>query len=229
MIVLCNSCQTKYSVDERKIPPTGVKVKCHKCQNIIFIKPPESTLPSAPAVVKPEPLKPTVPEPPKPTVPEPPKPTMPEPPKPTMPEPPKPVIPHEAPKPTEPMPEKPAGLEMQGTEYQVEKPTQPSTVESAAGPAVSVPAEEGMSEEDKKWHQRAKRLAKALASDLVLYNQSKVEEGLRNGTLVQLLGAEIRRSWEYYCQQIPKKIVDNTDYFKEQLNKIVGKGKELFK
>ncbi|MGQ9817790.1 MAG: hypothetical protein ACUVQ3_07595, partial [bacterium] len=86
-----------------------------------------------------------------------------------------------------------------------------------------------MSEEDKKWHERARRLAKALASDLVLYNQEKVEQGLREGTLIQLLGSEIRRSWEYYCQQIPKHIIENSDYFKEQLNKIVGKGKEIFK
>jgi hypothetical protein len=130
---------------------------------------------------------------------------------------------------TEPRPVKPAGLEMQGTEYQTEKIEQPPAAVPETKPALSETSEEGMSEEDKKWHQRAKRLAKALASDLVLYNQSKVEEGLRSGTLVQLLGAEIRRSWEYYCQQIPKKIIDNSDYFKEQLNKIVGKGKELFK
>ena len=86
-----------------------------------------------------------------------------------------------------------------------------------------------MSDEDKKWHNRARRLAKALASDLVLYNKDKVEEGLRENTLAKLLGAEIRRSWEYYCQQIPQHIRDNSDYFKEQLNRIVGKGKEIFK
>ena len=90
-------------------------------------------------------------------------------------------------------------------------------------------SEEELSDEDKKWHARARRLAKALASDLVLYNKARVEQGLRDGTIAQLLGPEIRRSWEYYCQQIPKHIVESTDYFKEQLNKIVGKGKKLFK
>jgi hypothetical protein len=104
----------------------------------------------------------------------------------------------------------------------------PLEIETTAKP-VTVPPTAGLSEDDKKWHERARRLAKALASDLVLYNQDKVEQGLRDGTLVQLLGSEIRRSWEYYCQQIPKHIVDSSDYFKEQLNKIVGKGKELFK
>ncbi len=90
-------------------------------------------------------------------------------------------------------------------------------------------SEQGMSEEDKKWHARARRLAKALASDLVLYNKARVEQGLREGSIAQLLGPEIRRSWEYYCQQIPKHIVESTDYFKEQLNTIVGRGKKIFK
>lgn len=119
-------------------------------------------------------------------------------------------------------------------------PESTSTVEPpevAAPPGAEVqaprrpepPSEERMSEEDKRWHNRARRLAKALASDLVLYNKDKVEEGLLKNTLAQLLGPEIRRSWEYYCQQIPEHIRDNSDYFKEQLNRIVGKGKEIFK
>jgi len=178
MIVECSSCHTKYNVDESKIPPTGVKVRCRKCQNIIFIKkevpPPQPTAPEIPAA----------------------------PPKPEQPPPPEP-----------------------------QKPPEPTAPTEAAIPRVEKPAPlpEGMSEEDKKWHERARRLAKALSSDLVLYNQDKVEKGLREGTLVQLLGSEIRRSWDYYCQQIPKHIVQSTDYFKEQLNKIVGKGREIFK
>ncbi|UCD04723.1 MAG: zinc-ribbon domain-containing protein [candidate division WOR-3 bacterium] len=90
-------------------------------------------------------------------------------------------------------------------------------------------SEEELSEEDKKWHARARRLAKALASDLVLYNKARVEQGLKDGTIAELLGPEIRRSWDYYCQQIPKHIVESTDYFKEQLNTIVGKGTKIFK
>ncbi|MGQ9665654.1 MAG: hypothetical protein ACUVUH_10055, partial [bacterium] len=138
-------------------------------------------------------------------VPKPPEPEVPLPPEPQIPAPSEPEVPVTPPaqKPVTPEPE------------QVMKVVSPPPVE--------------MSEEDKKWHERARRLAKALASDLVLYNQEKVEQGLREGTLIQLLGSEIRRSWEYYCQQIPKHIIENSDYFKEQLNKIVGKGKEIFK
>lgn len=170
MIVECSNCHTKYNVDEKKIPATGVKVRCRKCQTIIFIK---KEVPQPPPQAEAE----------------------------------KPVSPP-------PSPEAP-------------KPTAPTVSEPQRPPEPPLP--EGLSVEDKKWHERARRLAKALASDLVLYNQDKVEKGLREGTLVQLLGSEIRRSWDYYCQQIPKHIVEGTEYFKEQLNKIVGKGKEIFK
>ncbi len=119
----------------------------------------------------------------------------------------------------------------QGPAPTVEPPpvSRPPGAEVEVPPRSRPPREEEMGEEDKKWHNRARRLAKALASDLVLYNKDKVEEGLRENTLARLLGAEIRRSWEYYCQQIPQHIRDSSDYFKEQLNKIVGKGKEIFK
>lgn len=188
MIVECSNCHSKYNVDENKIPPSGIKARCHKCGAIIFLQkkaPPEEK--------KPE------------TIPPEPKVSPPPPPTPPPPPPPPEVTPPSVEKPVPPKPE--VGV--------VSKPPAP-------------PAGE-MSEEDKKWHERARRLAKALASDLVLYNQEKVEQGLRDGTLVRLLGSEIRKSWEYYCQQIPKHIVESTDYFKEQLNKIVGKGKEIFK
>lgn len=219
MIVECTNCHAKYNIDENKIPPTGVKVRCPKCQNIILVKKEETVVspkiepppvpkvePPAPPKVEPPPTpkieEPPIPKVEKPIVQEPP---VPKPPEPEVPAPPEPEIPVTPPvqKPVAPEPEP------------VIKPPSPPPVE--------------MSEEDKKWHERARRLAKALASDLVLYNQEKVEKGLRDGTLVQLLGSEIRRSWEYYCQQIPKYIIENSDYFKEQLNKIVGKGKEIFK
>lgn len=217
MIVECSNCHSKYNVDENKIPSAGVKVRCPKCQNIILIKkedvlprveppPPPKIEPPPPPEVKPPPAQ-KIEEPQPPRVEEPAikETTIPKPPEPEVPSPPETEIP------AGPSVHKPVSSEVEP----VIKPPGPPPVE--------------MSEEDKKWHERARRLAKALASDLVLYNQEKVEQGLRDGTLVQLLGSEIRRSWEYYCQQIPKHIIENSDYFKEQLNKIVGKGKEIFK
>ena len=192
MIVECNHCHTKYNIDEGKIPSAGVKVRCKKCSNVIYIKksppPAEEKIPELvgdeSATSQPVAEGGT-------------------PPPPVVEKPPSPVLP------------KYAETERKAIEESVERKVHIS--------------EEELSEEDKKWHARARRLAKALASDLVLYNKARVEQGLRDGTIAQLLGPEIRRSWEYYCQQIPKHIVENSDYFKEQLNTIVGRGKKIFK
>lgn len=218
MIVECDNCHARYNVDENKVPAAGVKVRCNKCKQVLFIKK-EPAPPSEPEVVverEPERERPFEPEQPvgedvekpaEPTEPpqEPESEKKEETPTPEIPEPPTPVPPDAV---VTHLPE---------TEAPVEQ-----------APEVEVPPEV-TSEEEQKVHDRARRLAKALASDLVLYNKEKVEAGLRDGTLVKLLGSEIRRSWEYYCQQVPKHIVESTDYFREQLNKIVGKGKEIFK
>jgi len=207
MVVECSTCHAKYNVDDKKIPAAGVKVRCHKCQNVILIKKPEPVLE---IITPPEPViqpKSEIPPYAEPKV----APPEPETPPPDI-APPEVTPPSPGITPSTIIPKKPEAEKLQ--------------IETTAQAPTPSPA---ISDEDKKWHERARRLAKALASDLVLYNQDKVERGLREGTLVQLLGSEIRRSWEYYCQQIPKYIVESTDYFKEQLNKVVGKGKELFK
>jgi len=217
MIVECATCHAKYNVDEKKIPPAGVKVRCHKCQNIILIQKPEPVTPPVipPTPPIPEAKAPPVPEP----TPPPPEPLTAETPVPPVVSPPvetkitePKVVKPEIPEPVAPTPPP------QGTGLVIETTEAPVTAKQ-------------MNEDDKKWMERARRLAKALASDLVLYNQDKVEQGLRDGSLAQLLGSEIRRSWEYFCQQIPKHIVAGagSELFKEQLNKIVGKGKEIFK
>ena len=45
-------------------------------------------------------------------------------------------------------------------------------------------------------HAKAKRLARALVSDLVTYFPQKRQDGLRDGTLKQLFKEEIKRSYE---------------------------------
>jgi predicted Zn finger-like uncharacterized protein len=225
MIVECSHCHTKYNVDDNKIPAAGVKVRCKQCQNIIVIKKeePQPVIPEVPvapeaqAPVAPEAQAPEAPEAQAPSAPEAQAPSAPEAQAPSAAEPPQPEQPIEEPRPPGP---------------EIPKPPEPELPPDAEKVVVSEPFKppvSEMSEEDKRWHGRARRLAKALASDLVLYNKDKVAQGLSDGTLAELLGPEIRRSWEYYCQQIPKHIVDSTEYFKEQLNKIVGKGKEIFK
>ena len=49
---------------------------------------------------------------------------------------------------------------------------------------------------------KARRLARALISDMVVYHPAKRQEGLRDGNLKQLFDEEIRKSWEEYAEQV---------------------------
>ena len=75
---------------------------------------------------------------------------------------------------------------------------------------------------------KARRLARALISDMVVYHPAKRQEGLRDGTLKQLFEEEIKKSWEEYADQVGKDVADSTPYFREALNDILADGKQLF-
>lgn len=76
--------------------------------------------------------------------------------------------------------------------------------------------------------QRARRLARALVSDLVAYHPQKREEGLRNGTLRQLFREEIKKSYEEYVEQVGRELADGSPHFQDALNEILGGGRKLF-
>lgn len=76
--------------------------------------------------------------------------------------------------------------------------------------------------------QRARRLARALVSDLVAYHPAKREEGLREGTLRQLFREEIKKSYEEYTEQVGREIAESAPYFQEALNDILAGGHRLF-
>lgn len=77
-------------------------------------------------------------------------------------------------------------------------------------------------------NQKAKRLARALVSDMVAYLPQKREEGLKNGTLKELFREEIKKSYEEYCDQIGKEFADSTTHFQEALNDVLAGGKKIF-
>jgi predicted Zn finger-like uncharacterized protein len=76
--------------------------------------------------------------------------------------------------------------------------------------------------------QRARRLARALVSDLVAYHPQKREEGLRNGTLRQLFRDEIKKSYEEYVEQVGRDLAESTGHFRDALNDILAEGRKLF-
>jgi hypothetical protein len=75
---------------------------------------------------------------------------------------------------------------------------------------------------------KARRLARALVSDLISYFPQKKEEGLRDGTLKQLFKEEIKKSYEEYVGQIGKEFAETTTHFQEALNDILANGQQVF-
>jgi predicted Zn finger-like uncharacterized protein len=77
-------------------------------------------------------------------------------------------------------------------------------------------------------NQRAKRLARALVSDIITYHPAKHAEGLRDGTLKQLFREEIKKSFEEYIAQVGQQLAESTTYFQEALNEVLGAGRKIF-
>jgi hypothetical protein len=75
---------------------------------------------------------------------------------------------------------------------------------------------------------KAKRLARALVSDMIAYLPQKREEGLREGTLKQIFREEIKKSYEEYVDQIGREIAENTTHFQEALNDLLAGGQKIF-
>ena len=75
---------------------------------------------------------------------------------------------------------------------------------------------------------KARRLARALVSDLVSYFPQKKEEGLRQGTLKQLFREEIRKSYEEFVEQIGREFAETTTHFQDALNDILASGQQVF-
>jgi hypothetical protein len=75
---------------------------------------------------------------------------------------------------------------------------------------------------------KARRLARALISDLISYFPQKKAEGLRDGTLKQLFKEEIKKSYEEFVDQIGKEFAETTTHFQDALNDILAGGQKVF-
>ena len=77
-------------------------------------------------------------------------------------------------------------------------------------------------------NQKARRLARALISDMIVYQPQKRQDALAAGTLKQAFDEEIKKSWEEYVGQIGDELARSTGFFKDALNEILAGGQEIF-
>jgi hypothetical protein len=101
-------------------------------------------------------------------------------------------------------------------------PTAPVT---DAEPVLKRPVNPFLSKDPK---QKARRLARALVSDMIVYQPQKRQEALEAGTLKEAFDEEIKKSWEEYVEQVGEDLANSTEFFKEALNDILAGGHEVF-
>lgn len=94
----------------------------------------------------------------------------------------------------------------------------------ASAPAPS-PAREGANSQA---DERARRLARVLVSDILVYNQQVRDRALREGNLVSMLSNEVDKAWNLYKSKVDPQVVNSTRYFKDALNDILADGQKVF-
>jgi len=72
-------------------------------------------------------------------------------------------------------------------------------------------------------HERARRLARLIVGDIVLYNQDKIAEGIKNDTLFQVLEKELEVGRKYYEKNVDPAVAAQADYFNLALVDILVK------
>ncbi|OGQ48359.1 MAG: hypothetical protein A2W63_03520 [Deltaproteobacteria bacterium RIFCSPLOWO2_02_44_9] len=77
-----------------------------------------------------------------------------------------------------------------------------------------------------KAHEDAKRLARIIMSDIILYNHETVKKGLKEGNLLELLKDDIREGQFYYAKRVPTEVRKGTSYLKDAYGELIAKMKK---
>ncbi len=223
MTVSCPDCRSVFRVDPAKVPATGVRARCSVCGGVIAIAGgtlPVSVTPSSLGAVSstsapmarslqhtpPRPFVPVAAAPPamSPSIMTPPAPTR---------------LPSATPAFASAASATPLSVATTTPPVPLVAPTTTGTPTPRRSINPFLNADPG---------QRARRLARALVSDLVAYHPQKRDEGLRDGTLRQLFREDIKKSYEEYVDQVGRDVAENSPHFQEALNEILGSGRKLF-
>ncbi len=130
---------------------------------------------------------------------------------------------------TKEMKEKPAAEPRPQPQSYEGRPSPSKTFEETKPGRPPLPEEEELSpEEEAALHEAAKRRARVLVSDLLLYHGDKIEEAKRSGNIYEKLRDEIELARMSYLRKVDPRV--KRDYFYEELlNKIAGGDPNLLK
>ena len=74
--------------------------------------------------------------------------------------------------------------------------------------------------------ERARRFARLIVSDIALYNQEAVAEGIARGTFYDLLNEDITEGRALYEKRVPETIRQSKDYFQEAFDNFIAAKKK---
>jgi len=74
-------------------------------------------------------------------------------------------------------------------------------------------------------HEAAKRLARLILSDIALYNQKAVEDGIRNNKFHQLLKSELEEGRKLYRSRVSSDVTATADYYEQAIEDFIRKRK----
>lgn len=197
----CTHCNTIFRVDPAKVPSGGVRARCSICRGVFEIRGADQPEPVLAAVAAAADAPAPAPAP----------------------------APVEAPAP-QPIAEAPAPQPVAAAPAPAPAPAAtPSPAPApapAAAPAPSAPRANPFGSSDPG--AKAKRLARALVSDIVTYHPERRDQALANGTLKREFMEEIKKSWEEYVGQVGAEMARSTPHFRDALNDILAKGQTVF-
>lgn len=61
--------------------------------------------------------------------------------------------------------------------------------------------------------ERAKRLARAIVSDILMYNPEKIQEGIENDSLFETIEDELEEGRELFKQRVSPEVVDSNNFY----------------
>ena len=67
----------------------------------------------------------------------------------------------------------------------------------------------------------ANRLARAIASDLSLYNEAKIKEGIENDTFFSVLQDEIAEGRAHYQSRVDPKLLGSSNFYDRALVDVI--------
>ena len=75
----------------------------------------------------------------------------------------------------------------------------------------------------------AQRLARAIASDVALYNEMKIKQGIENDTFFELLARELNEGREHYNAKVDPQLRAKTNFYDLAIVDVILKRKAAIK